>query len=240
MAYTRFRLYYKIDLYRKSADDVDWDNKLTIDEERVALADFMEGYNDTFFECSFSVVGKEEKQVKQLKHFPSFDKELGLCFIVEFETQPNSGIEKKDFNKAIEKIKWTAQETDSVVEQYSDCVSHGRYKNFEPRIDSDYARVVIDLDEECVHARFNSVDEIENLDAYHFDYGILFHEQKKQELESNKHFIDTTTKMIAKAKLSGSNPNVTDKQMKALLKHFQEKVDNAMYIQNNKDKIYLK
>ena len=75
MAYTRFRLYYKIDLFKKSADDVDWDNKLTIDEERVALADFMEGYNDTFFECSFSVVGEEEKQVKQLKHFPSFDKE---------------------------------------------------------------------------------------------------------------------------------------------------------------------
>ena len=237
MAYTKFRLYYKIDLYKKSADDVDWDNKLTLDEERVALADFMDGYNDTFFETSFSVI-REEKQVKQLKHFPSFDKELGLCFIVEFEANPNKGIDKKDFNKVIEKIKWTAEETNNVVESYSDCVSHGRYKNFEPRIENEYVRVVVDLDEECVHARFNSVDEIENLDAYHFDYGILFHEQKKQEFESNKRFVDTSNKMQAKAKLSGSN--VADKELKALIKHFQEKVDNGFYILNNKDKIYLK
>ena len=127
-----------------------------------------------------------------------------------------------------------------MIEHYSDCVSHGRYKNFEPRIDCEYARVVIDLDEECVHARFNSVDEIENLDAYHFDYGILFHEQKKKELELNKNFVDSSTKMLAKAKLSGTNSNIADKEMKSLLKHFQEKVDNAMYIQDNKDKIYLK
>lgn len=237
MAYTKFRLYYKIDLHKKTTDDVDWDNKLTIDEERVALADFMEGYNDTFFECSFSVVNEKEKQVKQLKHFPSFDKELGLCFIVEFETEPNKGIEKKDFNKVIEKIKWTAQETNDVIEHYSDCVSHGRYKNFEPRIDCEYSRVVIDLDEECVHARFDSVDDIENLDAYHFDYGILFHEQKKQELELNKHFVDSSTKMLAKSTLKGKG---ADKEMKDLVKHFQEKVDNALYIQDNKDKIYLK
>lgn len=239
MAYTKFRLYYKIKLYKKSADDVNWNDKLTLDEERVALADFMEGYNDTFFERSFSVIDKDkEKQVKQLKHFPSFDKELGLCFIVEFETEPNTGIKKKDYNKVIGKIKWTAQETNDVVEHYSDCVSHGKYKNFEPRIDWEYSRVVIDLDEECVHARFNSVDDIENLDAYHFDYGILFHDQKKKELELNKNMIKMLSKMDDKAKLSGSK--VDDKEMKSLVKHFQEKVDNALYIQDNKDKIYLK
>lgn len=239
MAYTKFRLYYKIKLYKKYADDVNWNDKLTLDEERVALADFMEGYNDTFFERSFSVIDKDkEKHVKQLKHFPSFDKELGLCFIVEFETEPNTGIEKKDYNKVIGKIKWTAQETNDIVEQYSDCVSHGKYKNFEPRIDWEYSRVVIDLDEECVHARFNSVDDIENLDAYHFDYGILFHDQKKKELELNKNMIKMLSKMDDKAKLSGSK--VDDKEMKSLVKHFQEKVDNALYIQDNKDKIYLK
>ena len=112
MAYCTFRLYYKIEILEKTSKGPNWETVQSVDLGRAFLPDFMDWYNDSFLQRCFCTYREDEvpKNVKVRQHFPSFDKELGLVFVLEYEADIG-GIEHKHYEKLKKLIAKVAQDT---------------------------------------------------------------------------------------------------------------------------------
>jgi hypothetical protein len=245
MAYCTFRLYYKIEILEKTSKGTNWETVQSVDLGRAFLPDFMDWYNDSFLQRCFCTYREDEvpKNVKVRQHFPSFDKELGLVFVLEYEADIG-GIEHKHYEELKKLIAKVAQDTDDNMCTYSDCVCHSSIKcdngkSYLPRIEENYCRVVIDVDPNHLHVKYDDVDDIENLCAIVFKTECLHDTATaKESLADKEKMLELDKELIEKLKEQGKTAEA--KKLATLDKIFKNEVEDIKFVLENKHLYFLK
>lgn len=253
MAFARFRLYYKINMFEKRPRSVDWKTKQDVELHRVIFPDFMDWYNDTFLQRNFTIYRNDEipEFVEVKSHFASFDKELGIVFVLEYEINLDKGtdnvsISEAAYERLTKLIQKVAKDSDENMDGYSDCVCYNAIpcsngKAYWPKIEEFHSRVVIDVDSNHAHIKYGNVDLIENLHALKFNTEILCDDGEKrikEKLELNKEIVGHDDEFIKKLEDAGK---LTDtKKMKMPSSHIRTEIEELKFVLDNKDLYFLK
>ena len=253
MAFARFRLYYKINMFEKRPRSVDWKTKQDVELHRIIFPDFMDWYNDTFLQRNFTIYRNDEipEFVEVKSHFASFDKELGIVFVLEYEVNLDKGtddvsISESAYEKLTKLIQKVAKDSDENMDGYSDCVCYNAIpcsngKAYWPKIEEFHSRVVIDVDPNHAHIKYGNVDLIENLHALKFNTEILCEDgvkRIKKKLELDEEIVGHDDEFIKKLE---DDDKLTDaKKMKMLSSHIRTEIEELKFVLENKDLYFLK
>ena len=264
MSFAKFRLYYKIEFYSNGTIRIPISD---MELERTIFPDFMNWYNDTFFESHFCLYRTDEipPYLKVIKHYPTFDKDKGIAFVVEYEVKGGSGIEQKDYDQVIKKIKEVAEFSNDQMDVYSDCVCHSGIesdgKKYWPSIDTSYYKIVLDTHNEAVHIKYDNAEDIEHLEIMLFTYPMNEEETRlRKEKELNLKLIKSEEATIGKLKEevtkfqmqieASEDVEKAQKSLEASKKAIKQEENDVIYLKRrtgsidyifeNKDKFFLK
>lgn len=253
MAFARFRLYYKINMFEKRPRSVDWKTKQDVELHRIIFPDFMDWYNDTFLQRNFTIYRDDEipEFVEVKSHFASFDKELGIVFVLEYEVNLDKGtddvsISESAYEKLTKLIQKVTKDSDENMDGYSDCVCYNAIpcsngKAYWPKIEEFHSRVVIDVDPNHAHIKYGNVDLIENLHALKFNTEILCEDgvkRIKEKLEHDEEIVGHDDEFIKKLEDVGKLADT--KKMKMLSSHIRTEIEELKFVLDNKDLYFLK